>query len=126
MVQFIFERSDAKTSPDSVSRSARIDSKGRISIPSDIRRSLGLETGRELVLDIDLEESVIVMRIDNGQSGVVDCIGDCGSPGPGSVEPFSAGKPAKAFAEIPLPRKEVGSEKPGSGPGTKTIREVIE
>ena len=77
MVQFISERSLPISSPDSVSRKARVDSKGRISIPSDIRRSLGLETGSELVLEADLAGNMIVLSVD-GQSGV----GDCGYSGP--------------------------------------------
>lgn len=92
---FIFERSEVKSSPDSAVRKARVDSKGRISVPSDIRRSMGLVRGSEVLLDSDLFRNMIVLtpqpgssqsgKPDNGQGGVTGCIRDCGSLGPGST-----------------------------------------
>ena len=38
-----------------------IDSKGRISIPADIRRSLGLDSGDRILLGFDLEEGIILL-----------------------------------------------------------------
>ena len=58
----------------------RIDSKGRVSIPSDIRRSLGLNG--EVLMDFDLEEGIIFLY---GQCGVVVSIGACGALDAGSI-----------------------------------------
>jgi AbrB family looped-hinge helix DNA binding protein len=38
-----------------------IDSKGRISIPADIRRSLGMDSGDRILLGFDLEECIILL-----------------------------------------------------------------
>jgi aspartate racemase len=126
VVEFIFGRSEVRASPDSVppKRRVRVDSKGRVSIPSDIRRSLGLSRGSEVLLGFDLANSRIVLtlagksegwtsqagRLDfrrklsegYGQGGVIKSIGDCGSPGPG-------GKPLDS-------RRESSGVSPGPGP----------
>ena len=49
---------------DSVPRALTIDSKGRISIPADIRRSLGLGSGSRVMLGFDLEEAIILVQMD--------------------------------------------------------------
>lgn len=46
---------------DSEPRKLVIDSKGRISIPADIRRSLGLDSGCRIILEFDLEENIIIL-----------------------------------------------------------------
>ena len=58
-----------------------MDSKGRISIPSDLRRSLGFEEGDVLSVRIDLEKGMLVI----GQSGVKASTAGCGPAGPGSI-----------------------------------------
>lgn len=86
---FTFEREvNDSLSPETVSfRKIRIDSKGRISIPSDLRKSLGMESGSDVLLGFDLEKGIIFLVC--GQGGVVLasrkgglCItvnmGDCG------------------------------------------------
>lgn len=70
-------------SPENVSlRKIRIDSKGRISIPSDLRRSLGLELGSELLMGFDLERGIILLFC--GQDGVICSTKGCGSFSPGA------------------------------------------
>lgn len=44
-------------------RKARLDSKGRISIPSDIRKSFGLEKGAEITLVFDLRRNYLILVI---------------------------------------------------------------
>jgi AbrB family looped-hinge helix DNA binding protein len=92
---FTFEREvNDSLSPETVSfRKIRIDSKGRISIPSDLRKSLGLAKGSDVLMGFDLEKGIVFLIC--GQGGVVLssrkgslCItvnmGDCGSPDAGS------------------------------------------
>ncbi len=81
---FIFEREDCDSlSLKTVSfRKIRVDSKGRISIPSDLRKNLGLESGSYVLLGFDLEKSIIFLVC--GQGSVVVNMGDCGSPDAGS------------------------------------------
>ncbi len=43
-------------------RKVRIDSKGRISIPSDIRRSFGLDEGMEIKLFFDLSKNILILE----------------------------------------------------------------
>lgn len=70
-------------SPEIVSfRKVRIDSKGRISIPSDIRKSIGLEFGSNALLGFDLKRGIIFIIC--GQDGVAVSIRACGALGPGS------------------------------------------
>lgn len=57
----------------------RIDSKGRISIPADIRRSLGLNG--EVLMDFDLEEGIVFLY---GRCSVAVSIGACGALDVGS------------------------------------------
>ncbi len=64
-----------------VSREVLVDSKGRISIPSDLRRSLGFEEGDVLSVMIDLEKGLLVI----GQSGVNGSTIGCGPVSPGSI-----------------------------------------
>ena len=54
-----------------------MDSKGRISIPSDIRRSFGLETGDIVCIFYDLKENVLFLAAD-GQDGVTASTKGCG------------------------------------------------
>jgi AbrB family looped-hinge helix DNA binding protein len=59
------EANDSR-SPETVSfqrylRRIRVDSKGRISIPSDLRRSLGLESGSDVLLGFDLENGTVFL-----------------------------------------------------------------
>lgn len=67
-------------------RTLAIDSKGRVSIPADIRRSLGLGSGSRVILDFDLEKDVIMLfgaSWSYGRSGVNTSIRGCESLGPG-------------------------------------------
>ena len=84
-----------ETDSETVPRTVIIDSKGRISIPADIRRSLGLGSGNRVLLDFDLEKDVIMLfggswssKVNDGRSGVNTSIRDCESLGPG-VNPGS-------------------------------------
>ncbi len=81
---FTFERETYDSlSPETVSfRKIRIDSKGRISIPSDLRKSLGLAKGSDVLLGFDLEKGIIFLVC--GQGSVAVNMGDCGSPDAGS------------------------------------------
>jgi AbrB family looped-hinge helix DNA binding protein len=65
-------------------RKVRIDSKGRISIPSVLRKNFGLEEGIEIELLFNLKKNFLVLILDNGQDGVDGSTVGCGSAGPGS------------------------------------------
>jgi AbrB family looped-hinge helix DNA binding protein len=93
--RFIIEgknRKPVSRETDSEARTLTIDSKGRISIPADIRRSLGLGSGSRVILDFDLEKNVIMLfggSWSYGQDGVSTSTRGCeslrpgGSPGSG-------------------------------------------
>ena len=63
--------------------SARIDQKGRISIPSAIRKSFALREGSVLELVFDLGENFILL-FPNGQDGVGGSTKACEALRPGS------------------------------------------
>ena len=65
----------------------KIDNKGRILIPAEIRNTVGLNNNIDIRLDFLLSSSKILVEIspENGCVGVVDRIGACGAPGPGSI-----------------------------------------
>jgi AbrB family looped-hinge helix DNA binding protein len=68
-------------------RTVRIDQKGRISIPSEIRKNFGLEEGTEIELVFDLRKNYLILKFsENGQDGACSNMGDCGSPEPGAKE----------------------------------------
>ena len=74
----------------------KMDEKGRIVIPAEIRNTFGLNKA-EVRLNIAFSASKIAMEIipENGCVSVVDRIGACGAPGPGSIpgrSPSNAGK----------------------------------
>ncbi|NIO23079.1 MAG: hypothetical protein GTN38_03580 [Candidatus Aenigmarchaeota archaeon] len=104
-MRFITRRRKEFLSPDSklafsgfleseglISKKIKIDSKGRISIPSEIRKNFGLEEGVEIELVFDLKRNFVVLVFSNGQDGVCSSTEDCGSsepganPGPGPQE----------------------------------------
>lgn len=89
-------------------RELTVDSKGKISIPADIRRNYKLGVGSVLVLCLDLENNILILspdgrgsvkvyffkkaapkkeatsaslrlRLPNGQSGVMSSTGACGT-----------------------------------------------
>lgn len=66
-------------------RKVKIDSKGRISIPSEVRKNFGLDEGVEIELVFDLKKNFVVLVFDNGQDGVVGSTVDCGSISSGSI-----------------------------------------
>ncbi len=77
-------------------RRVRIDSKGRISLPSELRKNFGLKEGDEIELVFNLRKNFIILILTNGQDGVKgqdtdgyrstrDSTADCGSAGPGSI-----------------------------------------
>jgi len=76
------------------SREVLIDSKGRISIPSDLRRSLGFEEGDSLSVRIDLDKGLLVI----GRSGVEVSTAGCGPASPGSKD---LGKPLACRSGFP-------------------------
>ena len=61
---FTGRRSGSCASSDSIDsgRSLRLDSKGRVCIPADILRSLGVGPGDELGLKFCLEEALLVLE----------------------------------------------------------------
>ncbi len=63
-----------------------MDEKGRIVIPAEIRNTFGLNN-TEIRLDVVFSLSKVEMQIipENGCVSVVDRIGACGAPGPGSI-----------------------------------------
>lgn len=64
-------------------RSAKLDSKGRLSLPIDVRRSFGLDEGSEVRIMFSLDNNLVLLVI--GQDGVEASIGACGAPGRGSI-----------------------------------------
>ncbi|MBI2579452.1 MAG: AbrB/MazE/SpoVT family DNA-binding domain-containing protein [Candidatus Aenigmarchaeota archaeon] len=48
--------------PSSCCIQVTVDEKGRIVLPATIRRTLGLEKGEKLYLDMVISENIIVMR----------------------------------------------------------------
>jgi bifunctional DNA-binding transcriptional regulator/antitoxin component of YhaV-PrlF toxin-antitoxin module len=76
-------------SPDSKSatfaRRARLDSKGRLSLPVDVRRNFGLDEGSEVLMIFSLDKNLVLLVIgEDGQDGVKEGMEDCGSSGPGA------------------------------------------
>ena len=69
-----------------VSFSLKIDKKGRIVIPAEIRNTLGFNNIKDIRLNFSFSSSKILVEIipENGCVGVADRIGACGAPGPGS------------------------------------------
>lgn len=65
-------------------RKVRLDSKGRILLPAEIRRNYGLGKDSEIEIIFSLDKNLILLAI-YGQDGVTDSIGACGAPGPGST-----------------------------------------
>ncbi len=59
-----------------------VGSKNRISIPSFVRRSLAINASDKLLLILDAEKRILIMK--NGCGGVADNIGVCGTSEPGS------------------------------------------
>lgn len=73
----------------------KLDSKGRISIPCELRKNFGLEEGIEIELVFDLGKNFAVLifeRSENGQDGVAGSTADCGSARPGSNPGLGPGK----------------------------------
>ncbi|MBN2331173.1 MAG: AbrB/MazE/SpoVT family DNA-binding domain-containing protein [Candidatus Aenigmarchaeota archaeon] len=66
-------------------RKAKLDSKGRLLIPIDIRRSFGLGSGSEVDMVFSLDKNLVILVIDeSGQDGAAASIGARGVPEPGS------------------------------------------
>ncbi len=74
------------SSQRTVSFLLKMDEKGRIVIPAEIRNTFGLNNV-DIRLDIAFSASKITMEIipENGYVSVVDRIGACGASGPGSI-----------------------------------------
>lgn len=68
--------------PKTFTRKIRLDSKGRISLPVEIRRNYGLDKDSEISIAFSLEANLIFILI--GRDGVAGSTGACGAPGPGS------------------------------------------
>jgi len=66
-------------------RKVKVDSKGRISIPSELRKNFKLEEGSEIELVFDLKKNFVVLTFGNGQDGVRSNTEDCGSSEPGAT-----------------------------------------
>lgn len=91
-IQFISCRKDEMLSLDSefafsaskenerlIRRKVKVDSKGRISIPSDIRKNFRLDEGIEIDMLLDLKKNYVILDFRNGQDSVCSNTGDCGS-----------------------------------------------
>ncbi len=109
----------ALLSPDSrtktFTRKVKLDSKGRILIPAEIKRNFGLEAGSDIKAVFSLDSNLVLLVL--GRDGVADSMGDCGFPGPGSTAPFWTGKRPKARSG-----NYAGAENPGPDP-SKTKNE---
>jgi AbrB family looped-hinge helix DNA binding protein len=72
----------------------KLDSKGRILLPSEIRRNFGLDKGSEIDIAFNLEENVIFLEIsgNDGQDSVNVSTKACGAFRPGAnpgPDPYS-------------------------------------
>lgn len=78
-------RLDSKINPKTriFTRKVRLDSKGRILLPAEVRRNFGLDKDLEIKIVYTLEKNQILLVI--GQDGVAESIEDCGSSGPGAI-----------------------------------------
>ena len=86
-------------SRNTISFNLKMDEKGRIVIPAEIRNTFGLNNV-DIRLDIAFLNSEITIKVipNNGCVGVADRIGACGAPGPGSTPgrgPSSRGRKKK-------------------------------
>lgn len=84
-------RSSSKKQTDKkkFTRKMRLDSRGRLLLPLEIRRIFGLEKDSNVDLAFDLEDNFILLSF--GQDSVTDGIKACGAFGPGStpgLDPF--------------------------------------
>ncbi len=82
MSTFTKENRDLLTQKNSFSKSVsvRVDSKGRISIPSFLRKNFNLKEGVEVRLVFDLRKDFFIV-----QNSVADSIEVCGTSGAGST-----------------------------------------
>lgn len=71
----------------------RVDSKGRVSIPSFLRKNLNLKEGEYVRLVFDLSKNFFIV-----QNGVADSIEVCGASGAGS-SPASGPQKYKSVCE---------------------------
>jgi AbrB family looped-hinge helix DNA binding protein len=79
-----------KSSPSQVTFSSVIDQRGRIIIPSDIRRSFGLSQGFKVEFSMSFFKGKLFFEIKNindGCGGVKNSTRACGALGPGEKEP---------------------------------------
>ena len=81
MVQFIFSNS-SKGSERLISRTVRLDSKGRVSIPSELRKNFGLKEGSLVEVVFDPSENLVFLLFDGRDSVTVSTEG-CEPSGPG-------------------------------------------
>ena len=86
-------------------RKVKVDSKGRISIPSEVRKNFGLEEGSEIELVFDLKENLVMLFF--GQDSVTVSTEACGAPSPGSKESMTQVKPESSETPGPSPEREV-------------------
>jgi AbrB family looped-hinge helix DNA binding protein len=84
-----------------ISKKIRIDSKGRISIPSELRKNFGLEEGSEIELLFDLRKNFVVLVFGEGS----DSYGQDGVKGKDAAE---LRRPTKVSTEA------CGASRPGS------------
>lgn len=62
-----FAFSGSKENERLIRRKVKVDSKGRVSIPSDIRRNFGLDEGIEIEMIVDLKKNFLILKFENGQ-----------------------------------------------------------
>lgn len=106
-------------SPNSrfLKRKVKLDSKGRISIPVEVRKNFGLKSDSELELVFDLKENIIFLVFENGQSDVTSSIKACGKvfTGVESLQNLKQ-KPVKKLQTAFSPGEKSQDSNPGSGP----------
>lgn len=86
-------------------KKVRLDSKGRISLPVEVRRNFGLDKDFAISIVFSLDKNLVLLVI--GQDSVADSMRACGAPGRGSKE---FGRPANSDSSrqsaIPRPDPE--------------------
>lgn len=79
-----------------LSGTARLDERGRLVLPAEIRRRLGLRAGDEVRIS---EEADGVLRVESRRAAARALIGTAGSSQPSAVEQLRADRRQQAKAE---------------------------
>jgi bifunctional DNA-binding transcriptional regulator/antitoxin component of YhaV-PrlF toxin-antitoxin module len=114
---FLSERKSAGQKKQYLLRKIKLDSKGRILIPVEVRKNFNLTEKCELELIFSLSKNIIFLVFENGQSDVTSSIKACGKvfTGVESLQNLKQ-KPVKKLRTAFSPGEKSQDSNPGSGP----------